>query len=510
MVDPPFFGSNSAIPTQPHVESASSGHSGPLHSRPSNAALCAAANVQERPRLTLHLPSLSSANLTTSSQRQSQPKRQYKTQGSSQPQPQVHASSLSASLPGTRPCRRVGCSSILALSHPWIFCHDCLHSTAPKVLSASDELSPDNRRRASESNVATQSEGTDEVRQRRVSESSVMLTQDHAKSVPPSTKLRIPPHPRAGHPIRNSSFTLPTPPPSSRQSSPFAHGHDPLSVPSLSEIPLASTFTSLAPDAPRYAKRSSRSNIWKSELSDLMPLTSSASSDVSDADSSDDQNHAGGAKDSGSGLKIRIGFAHKSFVCVRTKCHNLLMPWSKWKMCHTCRLRFRDRSRERHNDERLFARSKYKHNSAAIEVDVEGADSGRTCAIRWCRTALPPVDHYKWKLCEACRIRTRRQSRKRRSGDVGLASDEDGEGELSLARLAEHKRVQAAGFKKLRLTFRGETVASVGARKRAREAASVVRLSFMRITSIVADALGVDCTGQCHTLPSVPNFRPAS
>lgn len=130
-------------------------------------------------------------------------------------------------------------------------------------------------------------------------------------------------------------------------------------------------------------------------------------------------------------------------------------------MCHTCRLRFRQQSRERQH--RVFV-----HDSATTAA----TDGARPCAIRTCKALLPPEDRYRWKLCEDCRTRTRRQSRKRRYGEVGLASDEDGEDAELLGRL--ERRKDRVAFKKLRLTFKGTTVASVDARKRVRTAISVI------------------------------------
>lgn len=65
-------------------------------------------------------------------------------------------------------------------------------------------------------------------------------------------------------------------------------------------------------------------------------------------------------------------------------------------------------------------------------------------------------------MCEPCRKRTRERARERK---VGAQSDDDEE-EVPLARRLELKK-QLRNFKKLKLLFRGRTVASVDPRSEA-------------------------------------------
>ena len=260
---------------------------------------------------------------------------------------------------------------------------------------------------------------------------------------------------------------LPTPPPSSRQSSPTLPpgSSDP---PSSPEMPLAS----LSPRGPRYrARDEEEDNLWDSDLSELTPLESSG-----DEDTDNEGGNAHAARGRGAGPTAN---GQKSFTCVRSKCHNLLIPWTQWKMCHTCRLKLRERSRERNTVK--FARA-----STGGEADASGVQ--RRCAIRTCKDVLPAESVYRFKLCERCRTRTRRQSRKRKYGDIGLASDEDGEEPLAAG---QRRRSSNVSFKKLKLTFKGETVASVEARKK--EPPSVVSLSVLYTQQRVIKEFLVRC-----------------
>ena len=448
---------------------------------------------------------------------------------------------------------------MLSLAHPWIFCAACLRAGVARADGDDGTLrsggdtpvrdTPGGDRCGAEPTTGCELVG-DRWASQSVSASTGHGVQngdsacsgDSSLDGPSSSlpTLKIPPRPRGSDTTvdpsanpnanANAASALPTPPPSSHQSSPRWHAHDASSAPSSPEMPLASlasafsTSASLSsPRAPRHAKRAEKhEHVWESDLSDLTPLSSSVPSDASDNDAFEDEHdgsgpapadtHADASKEAaegerGRGLTIRIGFPHtRSFVCVRKRCHNLLMPWSRWKMCHACRLRLRDRSRERHGEGALFERvapvsstsasASASSTSSAAASNSSTAESGaapgvvqgaptptpaRMCAIRRCPNALPPAALYKWKLCDACRTRTRRQSRKRRYGDVGLASDEDGEDAVSLARLAGAGA--AGGFKKLRLTFRGEMVASVEARRRAARAAASVVSRVSRIPS---------------------------
>lgn len=308
------------------------------------------------------------------------------------------------------------------------------------------------------------------AKRRRVSEPSVLSAMDKRDGEQEKTRTA-------------EQSALPTPPPSSRQISPVtttqasskppspnfassavSQASIPLSPPSSPELPLA--FASSSTLATRYSRKKERDeNIWDSDLSDLTPLESS---DDSDSDNSDVEHAQAkrGREAIGKGAPGLPG--QKGFVCVRSRCQNLLAPWSKWKMCHTCRLRFRERSRERNKESCPFTREPLVHGAGADA----GVGGSRVCAIRTCKTRLLPEAQYRWKLCERCRTRTRRQSRKRRYGEVGLASDEDGEDAALLAQL--ERRKGKVTFKKLRLTFKGATVASVEAPKRRRDAVNVV------------------------------------
>ncbi|GJE90231.1 hypothetical protein PsYK624_063590 [Phanerochaete sordida] len=415
----------------------------------------------QRPRLTLRLPSRSSFNKAKKS---SAPSASHDPSSSEQ-----GAAASPATSSQSRPCRREGCAAVLDPTHPWIFCADCLNSRETKTLSPAEPQAwsslatvPSAPRRQSEPNVTGWAE-IKEDRKRRLSEPSVLSAMgklDGAREKP--KKLR--------------QSALPTPPPSSRQSSPVTAAHasstssspqfassfvekppTPLSPPSSPELPLAFASSSAPPTplAPRYARKEDvEEQLWDSDLSDLTPLESS------DDDSEAEQDGAARGRDAAAPTGSCVPGV-KGYVCVRSKCQNLLPQQSRWKMCHTCRLRFRELSRER--QQRLFT------HAAAADL---GVDPSRACALRTCKALLPPEARYKWKLCEACRTRTRRQSRKRRYGEVGLASDEDGEDAELLARL--ERRKGRVAFKKLRLTFKGATVASVEAQKRARVAISVL------------------------------------
>lgn len=75
--------------------------------------------------------------------------------------------------------------------------------------------------------------------------------------------------------------------------------------------------------------------MWDSDMSDLTPL------EDSDEDSEVEQQATVVEG------KTPVVVKAQSSVCARSKCQNLLQPSSKWKMCALCRLKFRDRSRER-------------------------------------------------------------------------------------------------------------------------------------------------------------------
>lgn len=414
----------------------------------------------ERPRLTLRLPSRSTLQKA----------------GSSKPSP-------AAATPGTRPCRRLGCTATLAPAHPWIFCADCLSRRGPKAVSPVDTRSPDDvphisgGRRASEphlNGIPSAGKARAAAHARRISEPVIPDFPSASSSASASTRGAK--HARA---YSDAQSALPTPPPSSRQSSPAPD------APSSPELPLASRRASPRAGA-RYVKAEEKvPDLWDSDLSELTPLESDAEEEEESASEDEGRGRAcpaalGDAGSASTAGSVRAGAAPgggAGFVCVRSRCQNLLTPWSKWKMCHTCRVRVRERSKERHHAAGLFAR-------APPAADA-GAGTGRVCAIRWCAAALPPASVYRWKLCAACRTRTRRQSRKRKYGEVGLASDEDGE---DPAVLGKRRRAAEVGFKTLRLTFRGETVANVEARKKAAAALSMVRRSRLGARGAVLTA----------------------
>jgi hypothetical protein len=94
-------------------------------------------------------------------------------------------------------------------------------------------------------------------------------------------------------------------------------------------------------------------------------------------------------------------------------------------------------------------------------------DGRRKCTIRSCTKIIPAMEAYRWKMCETCRERTRRQAQERKYGaDTSSAQEEQEEQEdedVPLAKRLQVKR-EIQNLKSLKLTFKGRTIASVDTR----------------------------------------------
>ena len=252
-----------------------------------------------RPRLTLKLPGRSSLN---------------KQSPISQPQPSASRTSEVVPSPSTRPCRTLTCPAVLSPSHPWIFCSDCLQNPAPKTISPVDDPRGmpqiSQNRRTSEpsvSHVEPSPKPNDPPRRKSEPMAAPLGLPNNAhiqlpqllKSSGGASKTQTPEKTKKQG--LDARCALPTPPPSSRQSSPTLPpgSSDP---PSSPEMPLAS----LSPRGPRYrARDEDEDNLWDSDLSELTPLESSG-----DEDTDNEGGNAHAARGRGAGPTAKIGRAH--------------------------------------------------------------------------------------------------------------------------------------------------------------------------------------------------------
>ncbi|KAI0067426.1 hypothetical protein BV25DRAFT_1103660 [Artomyces pyxidatus] len=191
---------------------------------------------------------------------------------------------------------------------------------------------------------------------------------------------------------------------------------------------------------------------WDSDLSDLTVLTDSGESEID----SEVEEELFPAR---TGLKIRIkippGFSFDTLgpspsrVCHLKRCGRVLETGSRWKLCESCRAKFRQYQRARLNIQRPYKdkatagnivpgpnvdqnRSSLGERSKDSQSDVP-----RECSRRACRRLLPPVEQYRWKLCEKCHLRGHFGYKRRRA--VGLLHPEVGQ-EAGVVRggLAQH------------------------------------------------------------------------
>ncbi|KAF7790061.1 hypothetical protein EIP86_001011 [Pleurotus ostreatoroseus] len=204
------------------------------------------------------------------------------------------------------------------------------------------------------------------------------------------------------------------------------------------------------------------------DLSDLTPLTESDDDD--DDDSSEDEVDAldlvrkrvAMAQQDTSSTGIQDSTVPKtrpppnpklSYVCRGNKCQNLIPPRSRWKTCQPCRKRFREYCRQRTDKQPKWMKQDLVDDEGKEDQDEVfiSPDGHRKCTIRSCYNIIPPVEQYRWKMCESCRTRTRRGARKRRYGVDNISGDERDPSAYDIK------------FKKLKLLFKGVHVASVEA-----------------------------------------------
>ncbi|THH15449.1 hypothetical protein EW146_g5016 [Bondarzewia mesenterica] len=193
--------------------------------------------------------------------------------------------------------------------------------------------------------------------------------------------------------------------------------------------------------------------------SSMSDLTELPDSDVgeSEVDSDLEKASPSGSK---SGLKIRIrippGYSFDNppnvRVCGIKRCENRLEPGSRWKLCHSCRNKFRRYQRHRLHIKR--PRLDLEEGAEVGDAMAEGRKSqnnpsdkvsSRCCTIRTCRKPLPPEDDYRWKMCEPCRMHMRFQQKRRRAIALLMQEDDSDASRGSLARyiIEQYEKQQA-------------------------------------------------------------------
>ncbi|KAK0466802.1 uncharacterized protein EV420DRAFT_1505440 [Desarmillaria tabescens] len=112
--------------------------------------------------------------------------------------------------------------------------------------------------------------------------------------------------------------------------------------------------------------------------------------------------------------------------CAITACGALLDQGYAWKCCKACRKHHREYQRKRLGITKgTYTPDKEKTSSSQPKPDPQSLPPGyRICTIRYCNTVIPPVEVYKWKMCKACRHRTKMLRRRRQEGvEVPMAND---------------------------------------------------------------------------------------
>ncbi|PSS35571.1 hypothetical protein PHLCEN_2v1482 [Hermanssonia centrifuga] len=262
----------------------------------------------------------------------------------------------------TRMCTRAGCNTVLPVAHLWVYCDPCLISSVRDSAETTGGESttglghggiigmqssyPAQLMRTSEPSFPAVLKGIQSVDQASSSSLSRVESAPHGTLSPGTPGI----------------FALPTPPPSSRRSSPVMD--DMTSSPTL--VPASSS--ALSPSVQDVRKEHRKTyDPWDSDLSELTPLEDSSSE-------SEDETP-----------------------------------------------RYREYCRARGGKERKWLK-RDDEDEAMRDSDDEGH---RVCTIRNCRVIIPPEGLYRWKMCERCRKHTRRMARKRKYGTAGSSDDDD-------------------------------------------------------------------------------------
>lgn len=136
-------------------------------------------------------------------------------------------------------------------------------------------------------------------------------------------------------------------------------------------------------------------------------------------------------------------------------------------MCVTCRANMREYKRAKKGGYYQWLKDDDDPPEVQEYERLILDDGRRRCTIRRCPEIIPPVDAYRWKMCEGCRKRTRLRARELKRESTGyravVVSDGDDVEDIPLARKLELKK-QIQNLKGLKLLFQGRTVASVDTR----------------------------------------------
>ncbi|KAI0031012.1 hypothetical protein K488DRAFT_87217 [Vararia minispora EC-137] len=176
-----------------------------------------------------------------------------------------------------------------------------------------------------------------------------------------------------------------------------------------------------------------------SEFSDLTALSDDS---AGSEDSSDDEPLSKRPKRSGLKIRIRIppGF---SFDKIRADTA-MVEPGSRWKLCDSCRLKYRKYQRKRLGvtNPRTDVEQTSRGALETPELSCHGTldvNESRECSSARCRNRIPLEDAYRWKRCLRCRVRGRWNVKRQR---VISLHYETGEAHVGIAQhiLHEHQR----------------------------------------------------------------------